>query len=347
MELSDTIIAALIGMFGGTVLGLAARLGRFCTLGALEDALYGADMRGLRMWSLAIGTAIAGTFTIAALGWLELADTVYARTALDPAASIVGGVIFGYGMAMAGNCGLGALARLGGGDLRSFVVVVVMGISAYVTLNGPLAALRIALFPQETTAATEVIGFAHLIAAPLGSSPLLPALLIAAALAGWALSDPGFRSTRRAFWAMAAGLAIVSAWLGMGLLSAASFEDLSPVSHRFTAPLGEALLYLMTSSGGGLSFAIGSVAGVLAGALCGALIQAQFRWEACDDPRELGRQIAGAALMGMGGVIALGCSVGQGLTAFSTLAFSAPVVLASIAVGAALGLRHLDRKSVV
>jgi len=106
------------------------------------------------------------------------------------------------------------------------------------------------------------------------------------------------------------------------------------ISHTFSAPIGETLLYLMTSSGNTISFGTGSVVGVLLGALAGSLIKGHFRWEACDDPRELGRQILGA-------VVAVGCSVGQGLLAFSVLAYSAPVTLICILAGAAVGLRQL------
>ena len=86
---------------------------------------------------------------------------------------------------------------------------------------------------------------------------------------------------------------------------------------------------------------MGSVVGVATGAFIGSLIKGHFRWEACEDPRELRRQLAGGALMGAGAVLALGCTIGQGLTAFSTLALSAPLVFASIFAGAALGLRQL------
>ena len=339
-EVQEGLIAFAIGAGGGVMLGLAARLGRFCTLGAIEDALYGEDARGLRMWALALSVAIAGTFLLEAAGRLDLSDTIYAATAWNPWASIAGGLIFGYGMAIAGNCGFGALARLGGGDLRSLVIVVVMGISAYAAMTGPLASLRLALFPVE--AASGASGYAHLAAAALGAPLLVPALVIAAALAAYALSARDFRSSApHVFWAVAVGLAIVSGWAGMAWLRVESFEAVRPVSHSFTAPLGEAILYLMTSAGGGLSFALGSVAGVLAGAVIGAAIKGEIRWEACEDPRELKRQIAGGALMGFGGVVAVGCSVGQGLTAFSTLAYGAPVTLAAIVAGASIGLRQL------
>ncbi|MEM7178554.1 MAG: YeeE/YedE family protein [Pseudomonadota bacterium] len=341
--MSEPLIAALIGLAGGILLGLAARMGRFCTLGAIEAALYADDRRGLRMWALALGIAIAGTFGLAGAGLIDLGATIYSRIRWDPLASIAGGLVFGYGMAIAGNCGFGALARLGGGDLRAFVIVVVMGVTAAMTISGPLAYLRIFAFPAELHPWDHAAqGYAHLAGGWLGVGPTLPALAIAAVFLALALGNGEFRRSRsHVIWGAAAGLAIVSGWVGTTLLAAESFDPVQVESHSFTAPLGETIFYLMTASAGGLSFAVGSVAGVLLGSLVGALIQGHFRWEACDDPHELGRQIAGGALMGIGGVVALGCSVGQGLTAFSTLAFSAPLVLGAIVLGAAIGLRQL------
>jgi len=136
---NDTTLVALIGLLGGLFLGLAARFGRFCTLGAIEDYLYGGNDLRLRMWGIAIGVAIIGTFALVGLGGLDLSKTIYLGQKWIPAASILGGLLFGYGMALSGNCGFGALARLGGGDMRSFVIVLVMGLASYITLSGPLA----------------------------------------------------------------------------------------------------------------------------------------------------------------------------------------------------------------
>ena len=110
-----------------------------------------------------------------------------------------------------------------------------------------------------------------------------------------------------------------------------------------SARLGDfcTLIYLMTSTAGGITFSVGTVVGVMAGALLGSTIRGLFKWEACEDPRELGRQVGGAALMGVGGVVAMGCSVGQGVTGFAALAWSGPLTLAAIAAGAILGLRQL------
>jgi hypothetical protein len=142
-------------------------------------------------------------------------------------------------------------------------------------------------------------------------------------------------------WAIVAGLAIVSGWAGTSLVAEAGLDAVPVTSHTFSAPIGETMLYAMTSSGSSLSFGIGSVAGVWTGAFAGSLIKGHFRWEACEDPRELRRQIFGAGLMGVGAVTAMGCSIGQGLSAFSLLAFSAPVTFLAILAGAALGLRQL------
>lgn len=341
-EMSEGALLALIGFGGGLLLGLAARFGRFCTLGAIEDALYGGDTGRIRMWGVALGLSVIFAHLAVAGGYASFETSIYNAIAWSPVGSIVGGLIFGYGMALAGNCGFGALARLGGGDLRSFVIVVVMGVSAYIAIGGPLAALRVMLFPADPADDPASRGAAVEIGAATGLPPLLIACVIGAILIGVALADRDFRRNgSRLFWSAVVAVAIVSGWVGTSWVVENSFEDVRAASHTFTAPLGEAIFYLMTSSAGGLSFAVGSVAGVLAGAFLGSVRKGHFVWEACDDPRELGRQMFGAALMGVGGIIALGCSIGQGMTAFSSLAWSAPVTLTAIVAGAALGLRQL------
>jgi uncharacterized membrane protein YedE/YeeE len=128
------VLAALIGLVGGLTLGLAARLGDFCTLGAIESALYGRDQRRLRLWGVVLAVAILGTQLGAMAGLINLGASFYHDLQWNPLASIVGGLVFGYGMALAGNCGFGALVRFGGGDLRSLVVVIVMGIFGFIAL---------------------------------------------------------------------------------------------------------------------------------------------------------------------------------------------------------------------
>lgn len=339
-ELPFGVLAALAGLLAGVVLGLSARLGDFCTLGALESALYGDDQRRLRLWGVVLAVAIFGTHLGSSFGLIDIAGSYYHEILWNPLASIAGGLLFGYGMAMAGNCGFGALVRFGGGDLRSLVVVVVMGIFAFVALSGPLAPLRDALFHQEDAFGPQ--GITHDVNRILGISPLVTASLISLGLLAWALSYRGLRqSPRQLAWGVAAGLAVVWAFGATTWLSVESFGAVEVEGLSFTAPLGRTLIWLMTSTAGGISFSVGTVCGVMLGAFAGSLWRGLFRWEACEDPRELGRQVSGAAMMGVGGVTALGCSVGQGVSAFATLAWSGPVTLAAIAVGAVFGLRRL------
>ncbi|NBD29840.1 MAG: YeeE/YedE family protein [Alphaproteobacteria bacterium] len=334
-------MAALIGLAGGILLGLAARFGRFCTLGAIEDWLYGHDDTRMRMWAVAIGVAIIGSFGLMGLGLFDGQTTAYLGQAWNPLASVSGGLVFGYGMAISGNCGYGALARLGGGDMRSFVIVLVMGLSALITLSGPLAWLRVLVFPEQP-ATGGAPGIAHGLAGLTGISPAVFGLGIGLLILAFALRSPLLRASPASiFWGGIVGLAVVLAWGGTYWLTIESFAETPVQSHTFTAPVGATMLYAMTASGNELTFGIGSVLGVLLGAFIGSLIKGHFRWEACEDPRELRRQILGAALMGVGAVVALGCSIGQGLSAFSVLAWSAPVTFAAILTGAALGLRQL------
>lgn len=337
---SEGTALAILGCAGGILLGLAARLGRFCTLGAIEDSLYGGSLDRARMWGVAIGGSVILTFLASALGFADIDAAAYLANSFSPFAVVLGGAIFGYGMAIAGNCGFGALARLGGGDLRSFVIVLVMGLSALAVLSGPFARARIALFPAE--AATQSQGIAHGLSALSGLPTIVPGLFIGALILAAALSDRTYRRDIPSIaWGAAVAIAIAGGWVGTTWVAQTGFEATPVVSHSFSAPLGGTMLWLMTASGTTVNFAVGSVVGVVIGACIGSLLKGQFRWEACEDPRELRRQIGGAVLMGVGAVFAMGCSVGQGLSAFSVLAYSAPLAVISMVAGAALGLRQL------
>lgn len=338
-HLSYGALAAIAGLIAGTVLGLAGRLGDFCTLGALESALYGGDQKRLRLWGIVLATAILATQAGAASGWIDLGATYYHQVAWLPLASVLGGLTFGYGMALAGNCGFGALVRLGSGDLRAMVIVIILAISGFAALSGPLAPIRDRVFPQQDADTPQSLAVTlDLLGVPFG----VFVALVVAGLLFWALSHPGLRASPRSIaWGVAAGLAVAFSFAATSLLARESLGVVPVEGPSFIAAVGRALLWLMTASGGGLSYTVGSVFGITLGAFAGSMWRGLFRWEACEDPRELGRQIGGAALMGVGGVVAMGCSIGQGVSAVATLAWSGPVTLAAIVVGASFGLRQL------
>lgn len=331
---------ALIGLLGGLALGLAARIGRFCTLGAIEDFLYGSDDRRLRMWAIAIGVAILAVHAATSFGLMDLSETAYLDRVWNPWATVVGGLMFGYGMSLSGNCGYGALARLGGGDLRSFVIVLVMGLSAYFVMSGPLAHARVWLFTVEE-GAMRPQGFSKALQ-DLGIEPVTTGAVVGLVFVILALWSRDMRqSYAHIFWGSVVGLAVASGWVGTYWVATTGFAAEPIETHSFAAPIGDTIYYSMTASGNTLSFSVGSVVGVVIGAALGSYSKGHFRWEACEDPRELKRQMFGAMLMGPGAILAVGCSVGQGISAFSVLAYSAPVAFISIFAGAALGLRQL------
>ena len=330
----------VVGLMGGIALGLAARLGRFCTLGMIEDAHFGQDWTRAWMWLAALGTAMAANFLADGSGFIDLSATFFLINQFSLAGAVAGGLLFGYGMALAGNCGFGMLARLGGGDLRALVIALVMGVSAYAALSGVLSLPRVILFPVETT--TEPAGWAHVIGGWTGLSPVILGTgmgLISVLYAARHLI--GARRLGALAWALVAGLAVSAGFIGTSFVAREGFEVWDITSHSFTQPIGETMHYAMFSSALSPSFGVGSVLGVIAGGTIGSFIRQEMRWEACEDHRELRRQMFGAAMMGVGAILAAGCSIGQGLSALSALSITAPVVGASIWLGAWVGLRRL------
>ena len=347
-ELSPGAIAALCGLLGGAVLGFAARWGRFCTLGAIEDNVLAGNTLRLRMWGLAIAIGTMASFALHGAGLIDLTRTFYIAAPTTLLATLVGSVIFGLGMSLTGTCGFGTLARIGGGDLKSIVTFLVMGITAYATMRGAGAYLRLGLGVPARTGEPEDAGFAFVIERMTGLSATAAGLMIAALFAVFCLSSRAFRhSGRLLLTAVMVGLTIAFGWYATGVLAADPFEPYPLESFTFSAPLGEAIIYVMTMTGASLKFGIGAVAGVIIGAAATTLVQRHFRWEACDDAREMRRQMLGGMLMGFGGVTAYGCTVGQGLTAASALAYSAPLALLGIYAGAWIGLHALVHGSVI
>ena len=351
LELSSNNVAILGGLGGGIVLGFMARWGRFCTFAAIEDKILGHDGTRLRMWGLAIAIAILGTYGLNFFGLIDISNAIYFTAPPALAATILGGLMFGVGMSLVGTCGFGVLSRIGGGDLKSTVTFLVMGISAFATMNGVTAFLRLWLSPNSATpnsatsnsATSEApASIAHVIGQTLGVNPNLIAVSLASILALTMLSNGKLLQHRRfLITGISVGLVIVFGWWILGNAATDPFEPQASRSYSFVAPHGDTILFIMASTGTGLDFGIGSVIGVTLGAYLTTLALRDFRWEACEDAIELKRQMLGGVLMGVGGVLALGCTVGQGLSAASTLAISAPITLISIYVGAWFGLQFL------
>ncbi|MHA1525315.1 MAG: YeeE/YedE family protein [Alphaproteobacteria bacterium] len=345
MEFSTSVLMAIAGLVGGLALGFVARWSHFCTLGALEDAYFAGDFRRLKAWALAIAVGIVLVHIMRFGGVANINDAVVMTPQFRWASAIIGGLMFGVGMALNGTCGFGTLARIGGGDLKAVVTFLVMGVAAYATIGGITAMFRVGITDQlavdlsqfGTQSLTDIASSSFGVPAGIAT-----ATAAAIGLVWWALSGEMTKIRAKQFTgSVIVGLVIGLGWYVTATLGQAGFEPQRVESFSFVRPLGNSILYIMTSTGATVDFGIGATFGVIAGAALTALFSKKFRWEACDDARELRRHIFGAIFMGVGGIMSLGCTVGQGLSAAAALTVSAPVVLICIAIGARLGLRYL------
>ena len=335
-------IVILSALVIGLIYGAVGLLSGFCMMSSLRGWWAQGDGRLVRTYALAIGVAIAATQLLAARGAVDIGKSVYLQPSFSAPMMFVGGLLFGYGMVLSNGCGSRALVLLGRGNLRSFVVVVVLAIFAQMTLKGLIAPARIAMVgaTQATLKANSVP--ALLAAAGLNemTARMLAASVIAAALIIFAFAHPAFRRSPGQIAAgLVVGLLVAAGWYATGYLGADDFNPTPVTSLTFIAPIADALQYVMLSTGSTLNFGIVTVFGVFAGSLVTALATGRFRLEGYQSPRHMLRSAGGAALMGAGGVMALGCSVGQGLTGVSTLALASFVAVAGIMIGTAAGLR--------
>ena len=347
---ATALLLPVAGLLSGTALGFIARRNFFCTLSALEQHWYAGNSTGVRTWVLAVTVAIAFTQVSVFGGWFDPTQSIYLTPNLGWLGAIVGGLCFGFGMALVGTCGYGALVRLGGGSLKSLMAVVVLGLAALSTQRGLFAFGR-----------TEVIdrgqidlGFAgdqsltSLASSIIGVNLSIPvAALIVVLLLFWIFKDESYRRNKTGITTgLIVGGIVSFGWWITSYLSEQSFDPVQVESASFVAPISDTIMQFGIVTGSGPDYGVGMVVGVVLGSAIAARLADNVRWEACDDARELSRHIIGAALMGFGGILALGCTIGQGISAASLLAVSVPLSMGSILVGARMGLGWLLEGSV-
>ncbi|VIO71382.1 hypothetical protein CI1B_35660 [Bradyrhizobium ivorense] len=333
------ILAALII---GLIYGSVGLVSGFCMMSGLRGLWAEGDGRLGRTYALAMGVAIAASQLLAAAGLVDLGKSIYLQPSFSAPVMFLGGLLFGYGMVLSNGCGSRALVLLGRGNLRSFVVVIVLGIFAEITLKGLIAPARIAMVQASQATVTANSVPALLASAGLGAVParMIAASVVAAVLIIFAFAHAPFRkSIGQVAAGLIVGLLIAAGWYATGYLGADDFNPVPVTSLTFVAPIADALQYVMLSTGSTLNFGIVTVFGVFAGSLVTALATGRFQLEGYRSPQHMLRSAGGAALMGTGGVMAFGCSVGQGLTGLSTLSLSSFIAIAGILLGTGAGLR--------
>lgn len=343
------------------VFGAVANRVNFCTMGAVTDVVTMGDWRRMRMWLLAIAVAIAGAAWLEATGLVDLGKSIYTTPKVAWASHLVGGFLFGFGMTLASGCGSRLLLRFGAGNLKSLVVLIVLAVSGYMTLKGLFAVWRVNTL-DTLRLDTALFGAAHsdlgsVVTAMSGGASVKVALslAIAAAVAAFALASREFRASRALIGGgLVIGAVIVAGWYVTGHLAHVAEDPRTleeafvatnsgrPESYSFVAPVAYTLelLLLWSDQSRIVTFGIAGVLGLAVGSAAMALATRTFRWEGFASREDLVNHIVGGVLMGFGGVTALGCTIGQGLTGLSTLALGSLLAFAAIIAGCVAALKY-------
>ncbi|MBK7793897.1 MAG: YeeE/YedE family protein [Betaproteobacteria bacterium] len=343
------------------VFGAVANRVNFCTMGAVSDIMNFGDWRRMRMWMLAVAVAIAGATALQNAGLIDLSKSFYTGSKVSWLSALVGGWLFGFGMTLGSGCGSKTLIRMGGGNLKSLVVLLFLAVSAYMTLKGLFAVWRangldpvrfdVAALGAKTSDLATVVAALGLGAA----AKSWVGFAVAAALAAWVFANREFRTTgEMIFGGVVIGAVVVGGWyvtahLGYVAEDPQTLEEkfVATTSGRaesfsFTGPVAATLELLLfwTDQSRALTFGIAGELGMAVGSLAMALLTRSFRWEGFASVEDPAHHIVGGTLMGFGGVTALGCTIGQGLSGISTLSLGSFIALASIIVGSMAAMKY-------
>lgn len=340
------------------IFGAIAQRTHFCTMGAVADIVNMGDWTRMRMWLLAIGVAMLGFNVMVAAGWVQASHSVYTGPRLIWLSNVLGGALFGFGMVLASGCGSKTLVRVGGGSLKALVVLCVLALASYATLRGVVAVARVASVDTVGLTLPADQDLPSLLAHASGVQRQTLALVLGgglgAVLMGFALARPEGRSGNALLAGLGIGAMVVAVWWVSGRLGhlaehPVTLEEVFLATNTrrmesltFVAPIAYTVdwLILFSDTSKVLTIGIVTTLGVIAGSAAMALATHRFRWEGFAGTEDTANHLVGAVLMGVGGVTAMGCTVGQGLTGLSTLALGSFLAFGGIVAGAVLALRY-------
>tara|TARA_R110002049_G_scaffold15822_1_gene64123 strand:- start:14279 stop:15421 length:1143 start_codon:yes stop_codon:yes gene_type:complete len=360
-DLSNIHVVAIWGFCIALVFGFVGNKTHFCTMGAISDVVNMGSRGRMGSWFVAIGIAVLGVQFLRSQGFISLGESMYLSTQFLYLSYVLGGFIFGVGMTLAAGCGQRNLVRVGGGNLKSLVVVLVLGITAYMTLRGLLALLRINYIYKANIELQDLgmnsqsltQGVSALTGIPDGTTlQTIAALIIGVGLIVYAVKQEEFRTSFDNILAgIVVGGCVVAAWFITGYLGQDDFDPVAAQGLTFIGPTGNTLSYLMTFTGAHINFGIAVTFGMILGSFIYAIISGTFRIETFSNQSEMVGHLIGGAMMGFGGVLSFGCTIGQGVTGISTLAIGSFITLLMIIFGSALTMKvqyhMLDEKSFI
>lgn len=332
----------------GLVFGVFARLGRFCLLRGLRQTagLDAQEAQGsapaLQAFALALAVALLASQGLQLSGLVDLGNAQIVRPNFSILGVFIGGAIFAVGMVLANACGARSLVLLAGGNLRSLVTVVFLALGAQASSTGVLVPLRQWFQGIAPSAVEHATVQQHLTSNGLSSLAVyaLTAIIPALILLVYALYRPALRRSP-AQWisAVVIGGLVAAGWWISAHIGVDEFDPAKLTSLSFISPIAETLLYVQVAVGRELDAACTLVLGVLVGAGVTARVTGTARWEGFDSPAHLAKTAIGGTLMGFGGLLAAGCSIGQGLSGMSTLAWATFPAVAGIVLTTWLTLR--------
>lgn len=362
--MTDAALASLnqqvlwAAFFVAAAFGALVQRTGFCTMGAVSDACVMGDFTRLRQWALAAAVATLGFAALSAGGLVQAPQTLYGSNRWMWLSALFGGAIFGFGMVLSSGCVSKTLVRVGAGSLKALVVTLVTGITAFATLKGLTAVWRSNTVDRVGVDLAGNADVATLLARGAGLSPAAAALLAGAVFGGalllFALASREARRPVNLLAGAGVGALVLAMWWVSGHLGhlaehPQTLEEswIATNSRRaealsFVAPTAFALDWLMFFSDASKRLTIGIVAfvGVIAGGAAVALVRREFRWEGFGGTRDVAHHLVGGALMGVGGVTAMGCSIGQGVSGLSTLTLTSFVAVAAMIAGALAALKY-------
>lgn len=329
LDMTPRAASVWLGLGLGVLFGGLAAATGFCFRRAVAGA-PGERLPAAALWAVALASAVAGTQAAVWAGWIGFDGHRFTAASLPWLAIAGGGFLFGIGMALTRGCPARLTVLAAAGNLRAAIVLVVFAVVALATMRGLLAPPRLALAGVTVPTPGSLPGPAALWVAGLAA--------VAAALAWRARLSP-----REIAAGIAIGLLVPAGWVGTGFLLADDFDPIPFESLSYTGPWGEALFWGVAATAVAPAFGAGLVGGTIAGAAGFALVTRGGRWEGFSGPGQMARYLAGAALMGFGGVAAGGCTIGAGLAGAPALGLAGVLALAAIGLGGALTGAVLSR----
>ncbi|MDQ1363740.1 MAG: uncharacterized protein QG652_1602 [Pseudomonadota bacterium] len=348
---------------GAAVMGAVAHKTNFCTMGSVSDWINMGNTARLGSWFFSIAVAIFGVMLLEGLYSIPLDSTLppYRTSGFAWLRYLLGGLMFGIGMTLAGGCGSKTLINIGGGSLRSLFVLLVAGIMAYLMTKTAFYEKVFHSWISATTinlanADIQSQSLADIASGMLGIQSMaldwITGLLAGGLFLFMALRSKQFRkNTPLIIGGGIIGVVIVFGWYisggssGQQLIESIEWLEERPLgvgvqSYTFINPMGETLGWLMNPGNSLLiTFGMAALLGVIAGSMIYALVSRTFRITRFSSWQDFFRHLAGGLLMGTGGVLAMGCTIGQGITGSSTLALGSFLALGSIIFGSAITIK--------